>query len=216
MKRVLVSAAALLALAACGKKDEAGKAPDATSAAVPAAAPTPTASLTPPTRRVGLWEQKMTTGKMSQLSRICFSDAVNKQMTFWGEKGSQTECSERSITPIPGGWKFSSTCDLGSSGRVVSSGEARGDFGTHYVVNIKSTTTGATAPQMNGDHEMALEATWKGPCPPDFKAGDMEINGMKINMLTMSASGPGAGGRPSPEQIAAMRKAMREAAQKER
>jgi hypothetical protein len=54
---------------------------------------------------------------------------------------------------------------------------------------------------------MTLDATWKGPCPADFKPGDMELpGGMKINMLTMGAGGPGAG--PNAEQMAAMRKAM--------
>jgi len=209
MKRVLVSAAAVLALAACAKKDQAGKAADAGSAATPASASASapaSASLTPPTRKVGLWEQTMSTGKMTQTSRICFSDEVNKQMTFWGQKGGETQCSERSITPTLGGWKFASTCNLGAAGTIKSQGEAKGDFGTHYTVNIKSSTTGAAAPQMNGEHEMTLEATWKGPCPPDFKPGDMEVNGMKINMLAMTAGGAGAGGKASAEQVAAMRK----------
>ena len=76
----------------------------------------------------------------------------------------------------------------------------------------------AGAPQMNGEHAMTLEATWKGPCPADFKPGDMELpGGMKINMLTMGARGPApSGGQPSAEQVAAMRKmieAQKKAAQ---
>jgi hypothetical protein len=189
MRRVLVSAAAVLALAACAKKDEAAKAPDATSAAAPAAASAPATPPSLPSRKVGLWEQKMTSGKMSQVSRICFSDELNQKMTLWGQQGSKTDCSQQSMTPTLGGWKFASTCNMGSSGTIVSSGEAKGDFGSHYVVNMQSSTTGAAAPQMNGQHAMTLEATYKGPCPPDFKPGDMEVNGMKINMLTMSASG---------------------------
>jgi hypothetical protein len=210
MKRVLVSAAAILALAACSKKPS--SAPDAATAAAPAAASAPaaarqTASMTPPERKAGLWEQKMSTAGMTQVSRICFTDAVNKKVTLWGQQGGEEMCSQQSITPTAGGWKFTSACNMGTGGTIVSSGEAKGDFGTHYTVDIKSSTTGAAAPQMNGEHAMTLEATWKGPCPADFKPGDMELpGGMKINMLTLGSGGAGAG--PNAEQMAAMRKAM--------
>ncbi|MGH6966041.1 MAG: DUF3617 domain-containing protein [Phenylobacterium sp.] len=206
MKRVLVSAACVLALAACSKKP--ASAPDASSAAAPAAASAPAAPPTLPERKAGLWEQKMSTAGMTQVSRICFSDEVNEKMTLWGQQGGDDMCSTKSVTPTAGGWKFSSTCNMGSGGTITSSGEAKGDFGTHYTVDIKSSTTGAAAPQMNGDHAMTLEATWKGPCPADFKPGDMELpGGMKINMLTMGSGGGGVGnGKPSAEQVAAMRK----------
>lgn len=206
MKRVLVSAACVLALAACSKKP--ASAPDGATAAAPAVANAPAAPMTPPERKAGLWEQKMSTAGMTQVSRICFSDEVNEKMTLWGQQGDDDMCSSKSVTPTAGGWKFSSTCNMGSGGTIVSSGEAKGDFGTHYTVDIKSSTTGAAAPQMNGEHAMTLEATWKGPCPADFKPGDMELpGGMKINMLTMGKGGASVGnGKPSAEQVAAMRK----------
>ncbi len=206
MKRVLVSTAAVLALAACSKKTETAAAPDAGSAAAPAAASAPAGPMIPPDRKAGLWEQKMATGTMTQVSRICFSDAVNKKMSLWGQEGGKDMCQEQSVTPMLGGWKFTSTCNMGSSGVIVSRGEAKGDLSSHYTVSIRSTTTGAAAPQMNGDRTVTLEATWKGPCPADFKPGDIELpGGMKINVLTMGAGGP-TGGKPSAEQVAAMRK----------
>jgi hypothetical protein len=206
MKRVLVSAACVLALAACSKKP--ASAPDASSAAAPAVASAPAAPMTPPERKAGLWEQKMSTAGMTQVSRICFSDEVNKKMSLWGQQAGDDQCTSKSVTPTVGGWKFASTCNMGSGGTIVSTGEAKGDFGSHYTVDIKSSTTGAAAPQMNGEHAMTLEATWKGPCPADFKPGDMELpGGMKINMLTMGAGAPGpTGGKPSAEQVAAMRR----------
>jgi hypothetical protein len=207
MKRILVCATAILALAACSKKPDTAKAPEAAGSATTAATPAAPA-LTPPERKAGLWEQKVSTSGMTQVSRICFSDEVNKNMTLWGQQGGKDMCAEQSMTPTPGGWKFSSTCNMGSGGTIVSTGEAKGDFGSHYTVNVKSTTSGAGAPQMNGEHAMTVEATWKGPCPAGFKPGDMELpGGIKVNMLTMSADGPDAsGGKPSAEQNAAMRK----------
>lgn len=209
MKRIVVCVTAVLALGACGKKGETDKAVDASAAAMPAAAKAPV-SMTPPARKAGLWEQTISSGKMVQTSRICFSDELNKKMTLWGQQSGKSDCSEQSMTPTMGGWTFKSTCNLGSSGTIKSQGEARGDFGSHYTVNMKSSTTGAAAPQMNGEHAMTLEGTWKGPCPADFKPGDMELpGGMKINMLTMSQGGPTASGRPSAAQIAAMRQMMK-------
>ena len=208
MTRILICAAAVLALAACGKKDAAGGAADADTAATPAAVKAPV-SMTPPARKAGLWEQTISTGKMVQTSRICFSDELNKKMTVWGQQGGKTDCSEQSFSRTLTGWKFRSTCDLGASGTIHSEGETKGDFGSHYTVNMKSSTTGAAAAQMNGEHTMTLKATWKGPCPADFKPGDMELpGGMKINMLTMGQGGAAAGGKPSAEQIAAMRQMM--------
>ncbi len=208
MKRAIgISALAVLALAACGKKETAGPAAPSQMAAAPEAAPAP---MTPPRRKVGLWEHTMHMAQMTQTSRICFDDAVNDKMSLWGQQAGKEACKEQSITPkLGGGWTFHSVCEMGSGGKVVSDGETSGDFNSHYTVKVKSVTTGAQAAQMNGDHEMTLEATWKGPCPADFKPGDMEVNGMKINMLSMTPDMPAMKGhRPSPEQIAAIRKQM--------
>jgi hypothetical protein len=212
MQRVLVFAAAVLALCACAKKDDAGKpvgqSASAGSAVTPAAGAAAGRSMTPPDRRPGLWEQTMSTAGMKQVSRICFDEAVAKKMSLWGQQASETNCSQQTLTPTAGGWKFASSCKLGSSGTIVSSGEAKGDFNSRYTVAIHSTTTGASVAQMNGVHDMTLEATWKGPCPPGYKPGDIELpNGLKINML--GAGGAGAsGGQPSQAQIAAMRAQM--------
>jgi hypothetical protein len=157
----------------------------------------------------------MSTGDITQVSRICFDEAVNEKLSLWGQQAGKDACEDQSVTPMPGGWTFRSTCKMGSGGTVVSTGQATGDFNSHYTVKAKSTTTGAAAPQMNGEHDMTLEATWTGPCPPDFKPGDMELpGGMKINMLTMAADAHAPGEQPSADRIAAMRKQAMEAAEK--
>jgi hypothetical protein len=213
MRRVLVSAAAVLALSACAKKEETAKPAEGSAATSSAAAPAVASArgrpMTPPDRRPGLWEQTMSTAGMKQVSKICFDEAVAKKMSLWGQQASETNCSQQSLTPTLGGWKFASSCKMGAGGTIVSSGEAKGDFNSHYTVAIHSTTTGASVAQMNGVHDMTLEATWKGPCPPGFKPGDIELpTGMKINMLAVDASA-GAAGRPTAAQIAAMRAQMK-------
>jgi hypothetical protein len=79
---------------------------------------------------------------------------------------------------------------MGSAGTITSTGTMTGDFSSKYVVNAKSVTTGAGAPQMNGEREMTMEAVWLGHCPADFKPGDMEVaQGVKFNILEMDPMG---------------------------
>jgi len=75
---------------------------------------------------------------------------------------------------------------MGSGGTVVSEGTATGDFNTSYTVQVQSTTSGASAPQMNGAHKVSIASEWLGACPAGMAPGDMELpNGMKINMLKL-------------------------------
>lgn len=215
MRRALICTVAVMALAGCGKKETAppvaGTQASATASAQTAAAPAPLTA--PPQRRAGLWEQTISSDRMKQSVSMCLDDAFSKKMTLWGQQTGKDPCEKSVVTPrLGGGWTFSSVCDLGPGGRIVSQGVASGDFGSHYTVDVSSTTTGASMPQANGDHKMHMEATWKGACPAAMRAGDMQLsNGMTINMAdAMDAGGkPGAGPhRPSADQMAAMRKIM--------
>ncbi len=204
-----VCCVAVLALAACSKKTETAQTGTAanTTATAPAAA---TAPMTPPSRKPGLWEQTVSTDQMKQTTRMCLDEAVDAKMKWWGGKTGKSECTEQKITPHPGGgWDFHAVCPMGESGTVTSDGSATGDFGSHYTVNVTSTATGSPMPQANGVHKIAIDAVWKGPCPADMRAGDMELpGGMKMNMMDAMngkpPSLPGAG-HMSKEDMAAMR-----------
>lgn len=221
MKRAIwISAVAVLALAGCSKKMptkeaqvmEVDKAAPSPPAAVPAATPATSAAM--PERKAGLWEQTMSSNRINQTTRICIDKAVETKMNWTGQQAGKAGCEKTAITPrVGGGWEFSSTCDLGAGGRIVSHGVANGDFGGHYSVDIDSTTTGSSMPQANGVHRMKLEASWKGPCPAGMKPGDMELpDGIKLNM-TEAMAGAGGGGRPSPADLAKLRaQAMAKAA----
>jgi hypothetical protein len=197
MKRaILVSAAALLALAACSKKTDTA----ATGTAAPAtatAAATPAAPATPPSRKAGLWEQKISTDKISQTMKMCLDAAADQKMKWWGSQApGKSNCEQQSITPhLGGGWDFHAVCAMGESGTVTSDGSATGDFSSHYKVEVTSVTSGSPMAQANGTHKATIEATWTGPCPADMKPGDMELpGGMKINMSGGSptvTTGPG-------------------------
>lgn len=187
MRRVLLAAAALLALAACHKRPEGAPRPPATPGAPPTSgAETPAAM---PARTPGLWEQKVSAEGRTQVSRICLDKAVEQRFTWWGQHASQGACGQAKVTPRPGGgWNFASSCDMGRAGKTSTEGAVTGDFAKSYRLTAKSTVSGAASPDMNGAHEMTLEATWQGPCPAGMQPGDMLLpGGMKINMAQIPA-----------------------------
>jgi hypothetical protein len=192
---VLALSAAALALGACGKP-AGDKAASAEGAGKAATATAPAGPMTMPSRKPGLWQQTVTTTGMQQVSSICLDKASEAKLSVWGTGASKDMCQQSEISPVPGGWAFKSSCDMGTGGKTVSHGTITGDFDSSYKLQAESTTEGAGAPQMNGAHMMSMEATWEGPCPPDMKPGDMTLpGGMKINMLDM-ASGHSAMVRP--------------------
>ena len=187
MRRVLVLAAALLALTACNRKPAGGPKPPASPAAPPASrAVTPAAA---PERAPGLWEQKVSAAGRSQVSRICLDKAVERRFTWWGQHAGQGACAQPKVTPrAGGGWDFASSCDMGEGGKTSTQGTVTGDFARRYRLTARSTVSGAVSSEMNGTHELTLEASWQGPCPAGMRPGDMILpGGMKINMLQMPA-----------------------------
>jgi len=187
VRGVLIGSAAVLALAACGRKDEA-KPP-----AAPAPKPAVTGETAPaagfPARRPGLWQQAMSAGEFKQVSKLCLDKATDEKLSVWGAGAAKEKCAKTEMSRgLDGTWSFSSVCDMGGGGKTTTSGTITGDFNAKYQMVAQSTTEGASAPQMNGPHKMALEATWLGPCPAGFKPGDMELpGGMKMNMAALAA-----------------------------
>lgn len=216
MKRaILASAAALLALGACSKKTETA----ATGTAAPATATataTPAAPAALPTRKEGLWEQKIAAETVSQTMKICMNAAADQKMKWWGSQAphGNSSCEQQTVTPrVGGGWNFHAICAMGESGKITSDGSATGNS-THYKVEVTSVTTGSPMAQANGTHKTSIEATWTGPCPADMKPGDMELpGGVKINTLEPNSSTTMSvvrkyssnGGPPSQADIAKMR-----------
>ena len=192
---LVVAAASLAALCACNKKpaEPAAQAPAAPSAEAPAVqAPASTTEsanpLVAPKRKAGLWEQTISMAQMKQSTQLCVDEALEAKMGWWGQQASKDMCSKINFSRgLDGSMNFTSECDLGASGHTVTKGKASGDFSTAYKVELASVTSGASSPQMNGEHKSLIEAAWKGPCPAGMKGGDMVMaNGMKMNLLDMS------------------------------
>lgn len=217
----LICGAAVLALGACSKKTETAATGTAAPATANAPAATPAGPMSLPSRKPGLWEQTMSseTSKMHQTISMCIDTALDQKMKVWGSQNGKSMCTDEKITShLGGGWSFHAVCPMGESGTVTSDGEATGDFGSHYTVNVTSTTAGSPMAQANGVHKMSIDAVWKGPCPADMKPGDMLMpGGMKFNVadaMDGKPAGAGAAGHMSSADIARMR-AQAEAMQKE-
>jgi hypothetical protein len=138
------------------------------------------------------------THQMVQSVRMCLDEASEAKLKWWSTENrrGRSECSEQSISAkLGGGWKIHSVCDMGDGGKVVSDGEASGDFNSHYKVEVTSVTSGSAMAQSNGTHKISMDASWKGPCPAGMKPGDMEMpGGMRISTsggAPHMQSGPG-------------------------
>lgn len=135
-----------------------------------------------PPRKPGLWSQTIATGSARPMTmKLCIDAATNAKISAFG---SQAPASRQSTSPIPGGWRFQSVCDMGPGGKMTSSGTATGDFNSAYTVKATTVTTGAAHPGGNGTHNMTMTAKWEGACPAGMKGGDMTMpGGMKVNIL---------------------------------
>lgn len=183
MRRFLVLGVGLLALTACQKKTETAA---ATGEAPAVSANTSAAPMTAPRRKPGLWSQTVSTSGMTQTMKLCLDEATEAKMTVWGQQAGKDLCAKNQVTPAPGGWSFASECDMGSAGKIVTTGSATGDFNAKYVVKATSVTTGASMAQANGTHAMEMTGTWEGACPAHMKPGDMTLpNGMTMNIANL-------------------------------
>ncbi len=178
----------LLALGACHRHDQdaAPTASAAPSAVAPSNAPPALPPPTRPPRRLGLWEQHMSTDGLEgvQTTALCIDAASEAHLPMAGPLSEAGRCSEsHMLRKTDGSWAFSSVCDHGSGGKTTIAGAITGDA-TAYVVQADSTTTGAQTPQENGAHHVNITARWMGACKPGQKGGDLELpNGQTISLL---------------------------------
>jgi hypothetical protein len=155
-----------------------------------------------PAPRAGLWrESTLRDGRELGLigeMRACLDADARARLSTLGGRAERSRCQNLAVTQsAEGGYHFSSACDLGLGGRVVTEGELTGDLASRYRVISRTDTSGALLASMNGHHEIDLEADYVGPCPVGMKTGDVVIaNGMKVNMdhLRSVAEAFGGGG----------------------
>ena len=124
-------------------------------------------------RKAGLWEQKVSDGQTSQVTRLCLDGAAHRAMAYLGDDLNRTQCSKHGLKRAEdGAWTFSSTCAAPGGGQIITTGSATGDFTSHYQLRLQRTRVGGAAP---GAQRFVVDAAWKGVCPAGMKPGDMVL-----------------------------------------
>lgn len=184
---------AAVALAACGQKDDAAPGGVPPKTAAPAAGPLAAADW--PTPSPGLWETKLLVEDKTEAtaSRICYDAALAKQMGVFGQQmNAQAGCQNTVNRQVDGSLAFTATCP-GPDGKMATSrGVIRGDFKTGYSVEFSDADDPAGAPPSR------MQATRLGDCPADFKPGDVEVAGIRMNIGSAMAGGAPAPSAPAP------------------
>lgn len=124
-------------------------------------------------RKQGLWEQRLSDGQTTQVTRLCLNGAAHLAMAYLGEGLNRDLCSKRQmVRGADGTWTFSSTCAASGGARVTTSGTASGDYTSHYQLKLQRSQVGGLTP---GVRNYVVDAAWKGDCPPNMKPGDMVL-----------------------------------------
>lgn len=188
---------AAVSLAACNKPGPAsgGGAP----ATVASAAPVATGPLTAdqiPHRKPGLWKQTIAMDGAPagpDATQLCVDAASEARMSMAAQHIPGAHCASPQFSRnLDGSLSFTESCDMGSNGKIQTSGVMKGDFDSGYTATINSTTSGSPIAAMNGAHTMVVTATWTGPCAPGQVGGDMVLaNGMKISATHHAEGGGG-------------------------
>lgn len=157
----------------------------------------------PPPRQPGIWETQVTLGDVVQTTLICIDDKVDKKVDWMGAQGTRDNCSENKVVRQDNGsWKFSSTCDMGARGQVVTTGVASGDFALRYEAEGLQVTTGAELPIMNGSRVVKVASRWTGICPKDWHPGDMSVpGGIQYNAAAIGGDGLPAKAAPLAAEV---------------
>jgi len=139
-----------------------------------------------PPRKPGLWDMSVTTDGMKGLSSVkqCIdkeTDAKLQQAAMAGQAGES--CTKNEVTPTKGGYKMLSICKVAGS-TITSEGFLKGSFDSGYSGDILVKYEPPLFGQ--GQHKVAVSATWLGECPSNMKPGDMSMpNGKVVNLVNM-------------------------------
>lgn len=168
----LVLAASAATLAGCDQ-------PKASAALAPTRA-----MVAGPSRRSGLWEQKVfRDGRRAQaVVRVCLGATSGGRPWLFGQDIGAGRCQRSMERGSDGAYHFASVCRFGQNAVLTSAGVARGDFSTSYEVKSVLTVTGAPLAELDGRHDLLVEGRYRGACPPGVAPGDANLgDGITLN-----------------------------------
>lgn len=133
-----------------------------------------------PPRKPGLWEISVQSDKEPAVNtRQCIDEKTDAKLQQAGRGMVQANCAKDSTRREGSGWVSESVCKVGNS-TVTSRSTISGDFNRE----IKFVVDAQFAPPFMGTAKSSTTVVqkWGGACPAGWRAGDMELPGMKQRM----------------------------------
>jgi hypothetical protein len=136
-----------------------------------------------PHQKPGLWQGTTTMSAGQNISSLsCIDAASEEKMSAFSSQLRNKSCKSSQITHnMDGSWTSASTCEFRPGKVTTTHSRVTGDFNSKYTVVVSK--EGSDAP------DMTMTMTWVGPCKPGMKGGDVESNGMKMNVIDGTMSG---------------------------
>jgi len=159
-----------------------------------------------PMRKAGLWSVSMNMEGMkmpSTTTKMCIDANTDAKMMKYGMH-MNNDCSPPNIQGMGPVRTIDSVCHINGS-TLRSHTVMTFTGGASYHMDMQS----ESSPPMygRGKTHMTQDAKWMGPCPAGWRAGDMQINGMKMNVLDSMSNPMMGNGKLTPAQIQAIIKA---------
>jgi len=176
------------------------------AAAVIAAVASPSGAAEWLHRKPGLWTTSVQVDNVKMTmpdTKMCIDAATDAKLMDIGMKSKIGKCDPPVIGGIGSVRTADSVCHMnGGVQKTHMVITYKGDSFYHIDVNADVDMG------QGGPHHVhtTQDARWLGPCPAGMRGGDMEINGMKMNVLNGSMSM--GGNRMTAKQIEEMMKAQ--------
>jgi len=146
-------------------------------AATLSAVSTLAAAETLPTRKAGLWESKTVSAEGNTTVRQCIDNKTDQLAQ--GALGAGQNCSKRTFVKTSTGFKGETECKIGPISATGSS-VITGDFGSKIHMDVETTLTGIPNTKDPVRRQMAIDATYLGPCEAGQSPGDIILPDGKI------------------------------------
>ncbi len=160
--------------------------------------------VTSPQRKAGLWEQTVQSDRTPKpiVSEWCFDAAADRQMPVLGRRQRRSgpmaaACSKMSMSKSGDSYVMDSQCSFGGA-TITNHGVVSGDYTTRYTVVRTINVVNSPDPSRNGEHKATETWVYKGACPPEIAAGQVQTpSGEVVDMASLRGGrggGAGAGG----------------------
>jgi hypothetical protein len=114
--------------------------------------------------------------------QVCLDGANDDRLWLFAGGLRADRCNHDVRRGVDGVYHFASSCRLGPSAVLTSSGVASGDFSSAYEVHSVLAVSGAPFAELDGRHRIEVVGRYRGPCPAGMAAGQVALgHGVKLD-----------------------------------